>query len=420
MTASPDHNGPLALSGCKVVDFSRLLPGPWCAQLLGDLGADVIKVEQPGIGDHSRHNPPNFAASGVYFNAVNTNKRGLCVDLSTPDGQEVGQRLLRWADVVIESYRPGVAVRLGVDYDTAKRLNPCVVYASFSGYGQTGPLAGIPGHDLVVQAITGLMGTRLDAEPLPPVPGLQAADYAGAAMGAIGLLAALMRKQANGVGTHLDISLFDSLFSMCQIVHTASLAKLAGYMGAPKMAVWGSNPRYSTYLARDGKPVAVSLLETRIWAHFCRHIGRPDLLSEDEGPEHRHTAHGEYAIAYRQAIAQFCASKPRDALCAEMEQYNIPICPVYTPEEALTQPHVTARGLVRQVEHPNEGPMALLANPLSLSGLTLEGRRPAPTLGGDNHDILTELGYSDVEQQNLRMQAVITPAEGGNGYATRE
>ena len=257
MTSAPNHADTLVLSKLKVVDFSRLLPGPWCAQLLGDLGADVIKVEQPGIGDHSRHNPPNFQSSGVYFNAVNSNKRSLVIDLSQDHGREVAHRLLAWADVIIESYRPGVAKRLQVDYDTARQLNPSIVYASFSGYGQTGPMAGVPGHDLIIQAMTGLMGTNLNTTAPPQPPGLQSGDYAGAAIGAIGLLAAIMKKKQTGEGTHLDISLFDSLLYMCQIVHTASLAKLAGYDGQPDFEVWGTNPRYSTYYAGDDKPVAV-------------------------------------------------------------------------------------------------------------------------------------------------------------------
>lgn len=408
MTSVSHHASPPVLSPINVADFSRLLPGPWCAQLLGDLGAQVIKIEQPDVGDHSRHNPPNFNASGVYFNAVNCHKRSIVVDLTRVEGRDVAHRILAWADVVIESYRPGVAKRLQVDYNTAKKLNPSVVYASFSGYGQTGPMAGVPGHDLIIQAMTGLMGTNLDHTSPPPPPGLQAGDYAGAAMGAIGLLAAIMKMQQTGEGTHLDISLFDSLLYMCQIVHTSSLAKLAGYSGQPVFEVWGTNPRYSTYFAGDDKPVAVSLLETRIWEHFCHYIGRPDLISEAEGPEHRHTSHGDRAPLYREAITTFCRSKPRDDLCAEMESHNIPICAIYTPEEALANHHVTARGMIQYLDHPTDGPLALLANPLSSSGLTAPVYRFAPALGGDTTDVLNELGYTITEQETLRAQSIIT------------
>lgn len=158
---------PLPLTGVTVADFSRLLPGPWCAQLFADLGADVIKVEQPGVGDYSRHNPPGYGKTSVYFNSVNGGKRGIAVDLGRPEGLEVARRLFAKSDVVLESFRPGVTQKLGIDYASAKRVNQGLIYCSISGYGQTGPLAGVPGHDLVIQSMTGLMGGALPPDRPP-------------------------------------------------------------------------------------------------------------------------------------------------------------------------------------------------------------------------------------------------------------
>jgi crotonobetainyl-CoA:carnitine CoA-transferase CaiB-like acyl-CoA transferase len=385
----PNAASPGALSGVRVLDFSRMLPGPWCTQMLGDFGADVIKVEQPGVGDLGRHNQPNFKEGSVYFNTVNGNKRGITLDLSKPEDRAAAHRLIGQSDVIVESYRRGVPHRLQIDYDTAKRLKPNIIYCSITGFGQTGPFSDIPGHDLVVQSVTGVMGTGLDNEELPPVPGFQAADYAGAAYAIAGVMAALHRKRSTGEGCYLDISMFDSLFSMSNIVSGAALARTGGFPVTTTMEVWGRNPRYSTYKTKDGKAVAVSLLEARIWNSFCKLIGREDLISPDEGPEHRHTVHGNRADLYRKAIGDLCLSKSRDNLVAWMLKNNVPIMPVYSPDEAVQSEHVAARNMVEWMPHPVEGRIPVIANPLASSGLTTGPRGPAPALG-QHQDLLSK------------------------------
>lgn len=403
---TPDRKA-LPLDGVTVVDFSRLLPGPWCAQLFADLGAAVIKVEQPGLGDFSRHNPPRYRNSSVYFNSVNAGKRGIALDLSRPEGLEVARRLFARTDVVLESFRPGVTRKLGIDYPGARQVNARLIYCSISGYGQTGPLARVPGHDLVIQSMTGLMGGALPPGRPPDMPGFQAADYAAAAMAAIGVLAALMRRERTGEGCYIDLSMFDSLFYMCNIVLTGAMARRAGYHGRPSMEVSGGNPRYANYLCRDGKPVAVSLLEARQWAQFCRVIGQEELIFADEGPEDRHSAHGERAALFREAIAGYCASVDRDVLIGTMEEHQIPICAIFTPDEALAAANVEARGLLATCNHPEEGPIPRLVSPLARTGLTGETLAAAPALGGDNESVLTELGYSEAERRQLRKSGII-------------
>ena len=409
MTEPSEGAPPRVLSGITVADFSRLLPGPWCAQLLADFGAEVIKVEQPGVGDHSRHNPPSHAESSVYYNSVNSNKRGIALDLSRPAGREVAHRLFAKADVVLESFRPGVTEKLQIDYAAAREINPRLIYCSISGYGQTGPLARVPGHDLVIQSMTGIMGMTLDRDPLPPVPAFQAADYAAAEMAPIGILAALMRRQQTGEGCHIDLSMFDSLFYMCNIVLTGGMARLAGQSGEPMLQAFGGNPRYNTYLCKDGKPVAVSLLEARVWGAFCRVIGREDLVFGDEGPRDRHTTHGDRAALFRDCIEQYCKSLDRADLLAVMAAHQVPICAAFTPDEALASDNVAARGLIEYIDHPVEGRIPQLTNPFAHTGLTRGERTGAPALGADNDGILADLGYSEEQRRVLRDKGAIEP-----------
>jgi crotonobetainyl-CoA:carnitine CoA-transferase CaiB-like acyl-CoA transferase len=406
MMLSNNNDARLPLAGIRVLDFSRLLPGPWCTQMLGDLGADVIKIEQPGSGDHARHNPPQYRESSVYFNGVNRNKTSLALDLSKPEGREVAHRLLKQADIVVESFRRGVPAKLKIDYDTARTLKPEIVYCSITGFGQTGAYAGIPGHDLVVQAATGLIGVAA-GQGGATVPGFQAADYAAAAYATIGILAALHRRRDSGVGCYIDTSMFDSLFSMCNIVLNSGLAHIAGNRGAQGMEVWGGNPRYSIYTAQDGRAVAVSLLEAGIWKSFCVLIERPDLISADESPSDRHTSHGGRSAIYRKAIQDYCSSMPRDRLVEKMLAADIPISPVNDPDEALQDPHVRDRKLIEWIEHPTEGRIPQIANPLAVSGLANTMRRGAPALGADNDAILDSLGYSEAERGQLRRNYIV-------------
>ena len=398
---------PLVLSGVRIADFSRLLPGPWCTQMLADLGAEVIKIEQPGAGDFGRYNTPSYKRDGVYYNSVNRNKRSIALDLGRDDGREVAHRLIGWADVVVESFRVGVPKKLGIDYAAAKEINASVIYCSLTGFGQDGPLAPIPGHDLVIQAATGIMGVALDQEPVPPPPEFQTGDYAAAAMAAIGILAAIMRRQQTGEGCFLDLSLYDSVVAMSNIAMTGAMARLAGHTGEPKMELWGGNPRYNTYLTRDQRPIAVSLLEKKIWDEFCRLTGHEELIHEEEDWADRHTSHGDRAGLYRDAISKYCAEHTRDELIEKLTAIGVPVCPIYTPDEALASEHMAVRGLVEFVDHPAEGRIPQLVNPLAKAGLTDTRRRPAPGLGENGDDVLAELDYSEEERERLRETGVI-------------
>lgn len=404
--AVPGTGAPLPLAGIKVVDFSRLLPGPWCTQMLADLGAHVVKVEQKGLGDPSRHNPPLYRRDSVYFRSVNGGKKAIALDLSRASGRAVAGRLLAWADVVVESFRPSVAARLGVDHASAQRLNPRVVYCSISGFGQTGPLAHVPGHDLLIQAMGGILRPA-DGAHGATLPHFQAGDYAAATMSCIAILAGLMRRERTGLGCNADVAMLDSLMHMSNISLLPGLARLAGAPGEPGLEVWGANPRYAIYPTADGGHVAVSLLEARLWRAFCEEIGRPDLVRADETPQDRHSSHGAHAALYREAIAAFCAAHTRAAIVERMLSRAIPVMPVLSPEEALAHPNVAARDIAAVVEDAREERVTELRNPLRPAGLAAPRRTSAPTMAADAQAILAMLGYGDAEIGRLAREEAV-------------
>lgn len=372
--------------------------------MLGDLGAEVIKVEQRDAGDPSRHNAPRYRDGSVYFHGVNGNKQSLTIDLKAPGARALTNRLISASDVMLESFSISVAAKHGIDAAAALHINPKLIHCSISGYGQTGPLSSIPGHDLVVQAATGLLAPGNSA---PQMPGFQTADYTAGLMACIGILAALRRRDINGVGAALDISMFDSMLQLGQIGLSSAMARFAGASGDPAMEVWGGNPRYALYPTRDGKTIAVSLLESRYWKKFCATIGQPDLAPEHEDPSARLSNHGERTELYRKAIADYCKVRDRDEIARQMAAEDIPVIPVLTPDEALHSPHAVERQLVRTVPHSTEGRITELRNPLHPSRLVRADRTPAPELGADNSAILQRIGFTEAEIADLAKKGCI-------------
>jgi CoA:oxalate CoA-transferase len=389
----------LPLSGIKIVDFSRLLPGPWATQMLAELGAEVYKVEEPEIGDPSRHSYPRYKQNSVYFHATNGSKKSITVDLREPSGKEVAKRLIANCDVVVESFRPGLMKKLGLDYDVAKVINPAVIYCSISGFGKTGSLSHIAGHDLVIQSMTGLLGCAPDGQA--SVPGMQSADFAGSLYCVIAIQAALAQRAKTGIGCDIDISMYESLLNMCLIPLSTPFAKSAGYSGDPRMESFGGNPRYSIYKSKDGKNIAITLLEFKIWKEFCLKIDRPDLIFQDETPADRLSTHGERGIIYRKALQEYFSQFTWDEIMEHMLKTGIAIAPVCSPQDAMNLEHVKERGAINWLDHPIEGKLPYLVNPLARSGLAIESHHPAPLLGENSEEILKNIGYSDEEIKEL-------------------
>lgn len=398
---------PLPLKGVRVLDFARLLPGPWATQFLGELGAEVIKIEQPSHGDPSRHNRPQLTELSYYFNAMNAFKRSITIDMSKPAGQKIAHRLVRDADVAVESSKAGGAGKLGLDYPTLRAVNPRLIYCSITGFGQTGPLSPIAGHDLVIQGLTGLMGTALERWNPPHPPGFLAADFAGALYAIIGIQAALAQRAQTGDGCEIDLGMFEALFNMNIIPLSSPMARRVGHSGEPKIESFGGNPRYDTYVSKDGKPVAVSLLEASSWRAFCRSIGREDLIPQHETLADRLSGHPENHGKYRQALTDFCTAHTWTEIMERLQATGIAICPICTPDEALALPHVEARGLVNVIDYPVEGKVPHLVNPLARAGLAEIEHDPAPDLGQHTDEILAELGYSTGPIADLHRDGIV-------------
>ncbi len=395
------------LGGLLVLDLTRLLPGPWCSMVLADFGADVLKVEQPEIGDYSRWAPPRYRTESVYFQSVNRNKRSLALDLTKPAGREVLLDLVRRADVVLESFRPGVADRLGIGYRALSDVNPELVYCAVTGFGQTGPYRDFAGHDINIAGMTGLVARGAADGAMPPMPGLQMADFAAASIACIGVLLALWQCRRTGRGQYVDVAMFDSLVSWLPIAATSALARLAGGTGEPRLEAWGGNPRYAIYRTADDKYLSVSLLERKFWEGFCRHVGRPDLIDPNEDVADRITDHGARGRTYAAFMRELFLTKPRDAWVSELQAADIPCCPVYTIEEALADPHLAARGMLGWLEHPAEGRIPQIASPIHLSNGGPRLERTAPSLGEHTDEVLRWLGHGADAIERLRREGVV-------------
>ncbi|HEV8690388.1 MAG TPA: CaiB/BaiF CoA-transferase family protein [Ideonella sp.] len=386
MTATP-HTAPLA--GVRVLDLTRLLPGPMCTLHLADLGADVIKIEDTGAGDY---------AAPALRTLVQRNKRALRLNLKQPEGVAVLHALARQADVLVEGFRPGVMDRLGVGYETLAALNPKLVFCSITGYGQSGPYRDEPGHDLNYCALAGVsdqIGREGDAPALSNVP---VADLLGGSLtAAMGLLAALFDAQRTGRGRHVDISIADSTLAHA-VVPMVSMLKQGFTRPAGTDKLSGGLPCYGLYRTQDDRHLAVGALERKFWDRFCEVLGREDLK-----PMHL-PAGSASTQALRAELVEVIGSQPLAHWQQRFEGTGCCVTPVLRLEEALGDPHFRARGMV--IEPTNGGPRQL-ACPVKMSGYTFELRRPAPQPGEHNDEILAELGYGAGECEALRQQGAI-------------
>jgi len=386
--AEEASGGLLPLAGIRVVDFSWLMPGPWASQTLGDLGADVIKIERKGTPDPSRFNAPHYREGTVYFHSVNRNKRSIALDLNDGEDARIARELIARADVLIESFRPNVTTRLKVDYGTVSALNPRIIYCSVTGFGSTGELAATPGHDASLQGLAGILDGG-ESQDIPLMPRVQTADWAAASFAVIGILGALHRRQITNLGMHIEASIYDSVLSWSNNKLSSALARVAGQSGMPALESFGTNPRYSTYRTRDGKAVTLSVLEAKSWAHLCEIMGRLDLIDNNETAADRHMTHPTLGAQYRAALEAFFGAHARDELVAWMTKEGIAVAPVLNPDEAVS--YAMKRGAIDFIDHPREGPVPYFVDPLARSGLSNPGRRPAPAFDQHGDEIRAEL-----------------------------
>ena len=391
---------PAALAGITVLDFTRLLPGPFCTQLLCNLGAEVIKIEDPKLGDYMRSVPPIVHDVSYPFLMVNRGKRSLSVDLKTPEGQEIVHKLARGSDVVVEQFRPGVMARLRVAYDDLAMMNPRLVYCSFSGYGQTGPYKDLPGHDINFQALAGILGVTTGREDkAPAIPGVPIADLASGFNAALAILAALRVRDRTGRGEFIDVSIYDTAVAL-MVLGLARFLATGEEPVAGETLLTGSFPFYSLYETKDGRWLSVATVEPKFWSRMCELIGAPDLAEKQfkDGAE-------------RFQVAQALADKFRGRTLAEWEALlameNLPITGVKRVSEVVRDPHVKARGLLPVVDVSGLWKLQVIAHPAKHA--TLETRNPTrvPAKGQDTEEILRSLGYTARQIQTLAKKGVV-------------
>ena len=374
--------GPLA--GIRILDLTRLLPGPVTTLHLADLGAEVIKIEDPQVGDYARTLGTGQGEDSAYFRMINRNKQGFRLDLKKPEGVEVFMRLAREADVIIESFRPGVMAKLGIGYAAIAAVNPKIAYCSISGYGQDGPYKDLAGHDINYLGYAGVLDQIGSAGGNPAIPNFQIADLLGGAMtAAMGILAAVIEAQRTGQGRYIDVSMTDSV-----LAHTYfSMLRLndAG-QSAPRGTdlLSGGLPCYATYRCADGKHMAVGALEGKFWKTACEVLGHPDWLKR------------QWDASLRGELAELFATRPRDEWARLFVAVDCCITPILSPEEALANEQISARQMVLNVDG-----LTQFAPPLKMSGFEFSIRQPAPKAGEHNAAILAAAGYSTDEIQRL-------------------
>jgi crotonobetainyl-CoA:carnitine CoA-transferase CaiB-like acyl-CoA transferase len=367
-----------ALHGIRILDLTRLLPGGLCTVVLGDLGADVLKVEMPGGGDYARARGPHHASterstSSASFIALNRNKRSVVLDLKDPDGVERFLALCEQADVVVESFRPGVLDRLGVGYPVMRERAPRIVHCAITGWGQGGPLAGRAGHDINYLASVGLLSMTGSVDEQPVLPPVQIADTGGALLAATAILAALRERDRSGVGQSIDVPLAHTALSLFAM---GAAAALAGEPPQPRdrQLFSGGVVCYQAYRCADGW-VALGALEERFWARWCRGVQRDDLLDLRYEPPGSPT---------HQEVAAIFIARTRDEWEAFAQMHDCCLTPVLGLHEALDADHVRERVVARVRQPGIADPVRVLGSPLGLSRTPPDvHRRPAPPLGGE-------------------------------------
>ena len=391
-----------ALEGLRVLDQTQVMAGPFCAMLLADMGADVVKIEPPG-GETTRAMDLE-AAPGVSapFLAVNRNKRGLVLDLKRAEGVAILRRLVATADVLIENYRPGVARRLGVDYATLSAVNPRLVYCSISGFGQTGPYAERGGYDLIAQGMSGIMSATGSEGGAPVKVGVPITDLGAGLFAVFGILCAVRARRVTGRGQFVDTSLFEaglalSAWEATEYWYTGQVPR--GLGTAHRL-----NAPYQAFRASDGY-FTVGAANDNLFPRFCAILGRDDLVEDPRfdsvAQRLRHRAELERLV---EAVTE---RRPRAHWLAQCEAAGVPAGPINTVPEALDDPHVHARGMVQELAHPDAGRVKGLGNPVKLSATPPAMRKAAPRLGEDTDAILAELGLDSPAIAALRAKGVV-------------
>ena len=402
-------DSPMALAGVRVLDLSRVLAGPWSTQILGDLGADVLKIERPGAGDDTRTWGPPFVTTpdgapgdAAYYLAANRNKRSLAIDIAKPEGAEIVRRLIPHCQILVENFKTGGLSKYGLDYERAAKLNPALVYCSITGFGQTGPYAHFPGYDYLIQGMGGLMSLTGEPQGEPMKSAVAVADLFTGMYAVTGVLAALRHAERTGQGQHVDVSLLD-----CQVAMLANLGLNYLTTGAHPERMGNQHASIAPYQVvptKDGH-IIIAVGNDGQFGDFCATVG----LAIADDPRFAHNA---ARIANRSALTELIntamVQRGSTDWIVALEEAGVPCGPINTLEQVFTNPQVQARGDVETLTRNDGSAVRLMANPLHLDKTPPQSRRAPPLLGEDTEATLREiLGASDDEVMRWRKAAAI-------------
>ena len=390
-----------SLSGLRVLDVTQVMAGPFCTMLLADLGADVIKIEPPA-GDSTRTMPGAVGTDSPSFNAVNRGKRSVVINLKTAEGRDALIRLARSADILVENYRPGVLAALGLDYELLKAVNPCLIYASISGYGQTGPQRGKGGFDLVAQGVSGIMSVTGEAGGAPAKAGVPLTDLGAGLFALVGILAALEHRHRTGAGQQIDTSLVDAgvALSVWEATEYFSGAGVPAALGSAHRM----NAPYQAMRCADGF-ITLGAANDRLFKRLCALLGHPEWLERPEFATNAARVSNRARLAAE--IEAITSAKPCAHWLDLLDAHDIPCGPINDYARVFADPQVRARGMVVESEHPSLGRIRSLGSPIKMSGTPPDVVRRAPLLGEHTDHVLQEAGYDAAEIAELRRTGAV-------------
>jgi crotonobetainyl-CoA:carnitine CoA-transferase CaiB-like acyl-CoA transferase len=395
---TPFPTSSLSLDGIRVIDLSRVIAGPWCGALLADLGADVVKVEDTGPGDESRTWPPHKDGEAAAYLLFNRNKRGIALDLKTPEAVEVVKRLVKDADVVIENFRTGTMESFGLGYDVLSQINRRLIYCSVSAFGRTGPRKDSPGYEALMQAFSGIMSITGEPGGQPVRAGVSFLDLTTGILCALGVSNAIIHRQRTGLGQRVDGSLLETAVSLLAF-------HAEGYLltGALPRALGSGHPSLSPYRnfkCRDGQWIFIAAANDRFWQKLAKVLGLSDLAADPRFQKNQGRVANRAEL--EGILEATIGALDREPLLKRLEEADVPATPVNTVDQVMNDPQTAERGIVQRVTHPKLGEIPVVGTPLHFSRMSPGVRRAAPLRGEHTDTILADLGYSSAEIKTLR------------------